>query len=67
MSEEIEIADEGKTIRGKYYVWSDHDGYSLITVIRDDGKAKTTQVAESPPEATAQRLLIELAKDQAVR
>jgi hypothetical protein len=40
---------------------------ALITVIRDDGRAKTTQVAESPPEATAQRLLIELAKDQAVR
>jgi hypothetical protein len=66
MCEEIEIVDEGKTIRGKYYVWSDHDGYALITVIRDGGRAKTAHVAESPPGATAQRLLIELAKDQAV-
>jgi hypothetical protein len=65
MSEDVEITEEGKTTRGKYYVWGDHDGYSLVTVISDEGRAKTTHVGGSPPEVTAQRLLIELAKDQA--
>jgi hypothetical protein len=67
MSEEIEITHEGKTTRGKYYVWTDHDGYPLVTVISDDGRAKTTHVGGSPLEGSAQRLLIELAKDHAVR
>jgi hypothetical protein len=63
MFEDIEITDKGKTTRGKYHVWSDRDGYPLVTVISEDGRAKTTQVGGSPPEVSAQRLLIELAKD----